>query len=138
MSPEKQQIIKKFAVEILGCGCPDKVFQTIDDEIITFPFVKNLVIQRIVIGNRLLIYLFPCPAIEGAIRSLPQLIEEGTAERDRQNYNRFRLVVYGVDNDARTLQLQSCCKIFTDSDDRLFLHVLDHKQVRELLPHTAV
>ena len=133
MVTENKRIIKKFAVEILGCGCPDEVFHTIETEIIAFPFVEMTEIQRILIGNRLLIYLIECPEDESMKMVLPKLIQEGTAERDMKGYNRFRLVVYGKQCDIIAEKIRSLCTPYTNNDNRFFLHVQDWETVNEML-----
>jgi len=84
--------LKGFVQETLGCGCPEEVFEEIQ---VGSHRVEGYwdEVTRIVIGNRLLIYVIH-PETENDLSDRIELIGlAGKADRDANLYNRFRLVV---------------------------------------------
>ncbi|MDD4882109.1 MAG: hypothetical protein PHR30_09835 [Gallionellaceae bacterium] len=119
MTPHDHQAIAEFARNALGCGCEEAVFRSIsldsgrlaDDPV---PFA------RIVIGQRLLIYLVRAVPGRPWPDRLPALAEAGRRERDAQAYNRFRLVL--ADGDASALAPLFVAA--TGADEKAHLHVV--------------
>ena len=75
--------IKRFAKEVLGCGCPEEVFKDIEYEQKIGRLNGACHVDRILIGRRLLIYIFRPDQHPQWKRLLPELIEEGKKERDQ-------------------------------------------------------
>ncbi|WP_457571805.1 hypothetical protein [Desulfovulcanus sp.] len=115
--------IKRFAREVLGCGCPEEVFKDIEYDQKVSKLNDTCHVDRILIGRRLLIYLLRLDEYPELKEILPELIKEGKKERDRNSYNRFRLVV--VTDDPELSRFSA--KIFETIswlDEKIHLHVV--------------
>lgn len=132
---QKHQSIKRFAVEILGCGCPDEVFQTVETGTTTISTLTTFQPDRILIGNRLLIYLAPVDSDTELPILLPDLIKAGTEERDSKGYNRFRLVLYTEDKDFDAAGTDFLFSSLAGVDDRLFLHIIEKQALSDIFEH---
>ncbi len=128
----KDQCIKRFAVEMLGCGCPDEVFRTIETGKAEIPGPDGSAIARILIGNRLLIYLVPVKTQTNLPALLSDYITTGTEERDSKGYNRFRLVLVAENSNFDDTEAASLFSTIAHGDDRLFLHTIEQKELSEL------
>ncbi len=113
--------VKYFIQKILGCGCPENVFEHI--ECYNNVKIDNIILKsKINIGNRLLVYIFEINDTEYLAHILPILIKEGGRERD-SGFNRFRLVLSTKSiNEIK----QKADILFTemDKDDKVHLHVV--------------
>lgn len=132
---QKHQCIKDFAVEMLGCGCPDEVFQTIETGKADIGPLPESAISSILIGNRLLIYLVSVDRQTELSALLPELIKAGTGERDRKGYNRFRLVLVTEDEAFDGGGAAFLFSSMSNGDDRLFLHILEKEKLRQLFEY---
>jgi len=132
---QKHQCIKHFAVEVLGCGCPEEVFQTIETGKIDIAGPAGSDIARILIGNRLLIYLVPVSRKTELAALLADFIKTGTSERDSKGYNRFRLVLVTEDSDFDRAGAAFLFSTLVHGDDRLFLHTVEKENLSELLEY---
>lgn len=129
----QREVVKEFAVDVLGCGCPDEVFQTIETSSFVVPELSNILVSRIVIGNRLLIYLAPDNK-EMPIKTLfQQLVPLGKNERDESGYNRFRLVVYADEFSFDPAEASLLFSTFVKNDDRIFFHTVEKRSLSHLL-----
>lgn len=89
-------IVKQFARQVLGCDCPDEVFEEITWE-------RDLpspagggdlgVAVRLDVGHRLLVHVVVADQTSTLQRGFPALVRAGIAERDAGGYNRVRFVV---------------------------------------------
>lgn len=130
-----KEIIKSFAVGLLGCGCGSEVFESI--EVSPETFGRDLPAgKRILIGGRLLIYLVPW---SGGAASAPlrELMRRGRNERDRNGYNRFRLVLAADRPGELGEPAAGMLASLTGGDDKLHIHVLpaDNELVSTLLKY---
>lgn len=119
----RNEKITAFVRDVLGCGCPDEVFNKIE--------VSNIELDpdmaaatRIVIGDTLLIYILPDHAIEVVAGNLGKLITLGKQDRDSHSYNRFRLVVSCSDNKGLEEQVSTMFSITAAGDEKLHIHFL--------------
>ena len=80
-----------LAKELLGCTCPDEVFNKIESH----PLKEHDGL-KINIGNRLLIYLVDSDKQPKLQEKLASIIEQGVIERNQKGYNRFRLVIHNL------------------------------------------
>ncbi len=120
---KEREAIKQFVQKTLGCGCPEEVFKII--EYLDNVSSGNLIIRRkINIGNRLLVYIFDLTKDAISEEILPLLLKSGKEERDRNKYNRFRLVL-AVD-DAGSIE-KNIFDLFDkiNTDEKIHLHVID-------------
>ena len=115
--------VKNFVQQTLGCGCPEPVFQSMLTETFTLDEVPSLLIRRLLIGRRLLVYLVH-PGNTGTVPTdlLAALTACGREERERCGYNRLRLVV--ITEEGRHRELEGLFSALQGDDDRLFLHIL--------------
>jgi hypothetical protein len=114
--------IKAFAQHTLGCGCPEEVFQHIECE-------SNIrrdgvhIAYKIIIGNRLLIYIFTVDTPDSLKDLLPRLVDIGKRERDSSGFNRFRLVLAEDDVDDIRQKGEQLFNALT-RDEKIYLHIL--------------
>ena len=114
--------IENFARNILGCDCPDEVFDVIECDRGN-PDTDGYAV-RISIGGRLLVYVVEADDMDVVRKTLPRMLRAGKTERDEKKMNRFRAVVSTDEVEA----LEGAAKrIFEDSgqkDEKVHLHVL--------------
>ncbi len=117
--------IKHFVQEVLGCSCPEEVFNKIDYE----KEIDGISGGKINVGDRLLIYIIPMDGksnIQGVINSA---LERGVEERDKKGLNRFRLVLVS----SRPEELRSSAEHAFDSsghtDEKTHLHIVSESDV---------
>jgi hypothetical protein len=117
--------IKAFVQGVLGCGCAEEVFKTIESRHAKKGDVRY---DRINIGNRLLIYVFRADDPEFIEKELPGMLLTGMKERDGGGFNRFRLVL-ATDVPAAGVAAMTAYKKTGLADDRLFIHVVHPAQI---------
>jgi hypothetical protein len=123
-TPDEAGTIESFVREGLGCGCPAEVFADIRLERSPETFTGLPIDCLVRIGGRLLIGVCARPARRRLERRLSELIRMGRQLRDRDHFNRFRLVVTS-DQPGETMRaLSEPFSNDIDSDDRLHLHVV--------------
>ena len=120
--------IKRFVQEILGCSCPEEVFNQIDYQ----EEGDGILGRKVTVGNRLLIYIIIMDRkfnIQGVIHSA---LEQGVEERDKKGLNRFRLVLVA----SRPDELRSSAERTFDSsgytDDKTHLHIVNESEVESI------
>jgi hypothetical protein len=117
--------IKQFVQETLGCGCPEEVFNQIEHTK-NEPLEGGLILRdRILIGRRLLVYVYKDTVgeevQEGVMRAL---LTAGVSERDKNNFNRFRLVLLTRTPEDHIELLDRAALVLEEYDDRTFTHVV--------------
>jgi len=130
--------IKSFVIETLGCRCPESVFEQIDyDERSTIPGFDTP-LQRLLIGTRLLIYIFESDDATALQMFLPLLVEKGKAERDHNGYNRLRVVVATDQPQSIQHEAEMLFASLGDVDEKVHLHVLSRcrglDRIRQTVP----
>jgi hypothetical protein len=125
-------VIKSFVRDTLGCTCPDSVFESI--ELVTSKDQEGInEYRRLVIGERLLIYLLDTDSVTDWSRSVLQLSLEGKHERDARALNRFRLVL-GADNPEQIEpQAKTLFDQVIDRDEKMHLHVVSSSALDEVV-----
>lgn len=132
MQFSQHPVIKHFVREILGCTCPDAVFDKIDvvnDQRLPG---EQLGYHRIIVGNRLLIHLPDAVELSRLSGILPSAVLAGIRERDSGKYNRFRLVLMRDDNDDFESQAHLLFANIPGKDDRTHLHVISKRDAEVL------
>ncbi len=118
---EKTGIVN-FAVHVLGCGCDNSVFDSIEktDNAILNCGVK--IRKKIVIGRRLLIYIADACDIRSS--DVQAVVLEGVAERDSMGYNRLRLAI--VTPHVSDLAAGYLCEFgcMQGKDERVHIHIV--------------
>jgi hypothetical protein len=121
--------IEHFVRGTLGCQCPDEVFQSVSiDPLRTADGAIGY--TRLLVGNRLLIYILDTPAVRVAGGALTDLVACGRRERDERGYNRFRLVIAGDEPAFAGSAVQNAFDEAAGNDERAHLHCVP----RTLLP----
>lgn len=131
MNPADRQSIEHFVRTTLGCHCPDEVFQSIVIE--RAPTARDaLPCTRLVIGNRLLIYILETPSAEATAAAVSKLTTQGRTERNAKQYNRFRLIIVSAHPTQVLDDASTSFAGVVGNDQRAHLHVLATDQ----LPYT--
>lgn len=117
-----KDMIKSFAQNTLGCGCPEEVFQHITCESNIRLDGLNIA-YKIIIGNRLLIYVFTIDTQDSLKDILPRLVDIGKRERDSSGFNRFRLVLAADNHDSLRQKGENLFNAL-EKDEKIHLHIL--------------
>ena len=123
--------IKKFVRQVLGCTCPDKVFEQIEDLRTVSSASPHT--RSITIGDRLLIYIWEVNEIERFKKNFLAMLAAGRKERDEQGLNRFRAVL-SVDEMIHGIATEADLHFsrFVGRDDRMHLHVISGSVLHNL------
>ncbi len=120
----RNEKITAFVRDVLGCGCPDEVFNKIEVSNIEFdPDMETA--TRIVIGDTLLIYILPDTPVAIVTSKIGKLIAAGKQDRDLHGYNRFRLVLHSYDNQALEEDVLGLFSAIAAKDTKLHLHFVE-------------
>lgn len=117
--------IKKFVQDVLGCGCSEDVFETIVASEIK---VSGMDCIRLNIGNRLLVYLLNASEVDFVPGDLGEIFRTGKADRDSNNFNRFRLAL-STENPGATGKAARAAFITVPRDEKIHLHILKSKDI---------
>lgn len=113
--------VRAFVREVLGCRCPEDVFENVECRENPGSSCGVPLRYKISVGGRLLIYVIEADDVRDFMEALPLVIGEGTAERDRRGFNRFRLVVASEGAEGARAALG---RVKTP-DDRVHLHAVE-------------
>lgn len=121
------EAIKAFTREILGCDCPDEVFDKVVCEDDVQINSELTLFYRINIGDKLLIYILVLNQTNKLGTELPELIDAGEKERNDRGFNRFRLVLVSehpdvIKDDAHKLFEQ------LGKDEKIHLHIVSRNE----------
>ena len=122
LSSGMKETIKSFAVDLLGCGCSGEVFDSI--EVSGENFGQDCGGTRILIGRRLLIYIVPWSDRIVVPDDIDLLVHRGKEERDRNGYNRFRLVLTADRADELREKNGDLLQSLVRGDEKLHVHIL--------------
>lgn len=121
--------VKNFVQNVLGCGCPEKVFEYIDcQEDVN---ISDITLKRkINIGNKLLVYIIEIDKIEYLGTVLAGLISKGKQERDGKGFNRLRIVLA---NEKPAEITKKANAFFTElnADEKIHLHIVSLTELAE-------
>ena len=120
--------IEQFAKQVLGCACPDEVFEHIEYREV----VGDIALRKITIGDRLLIYLADFDGVPSPERLVETTLRDGIAERNARGLNRFRLVLLTADPRPSDDAWQAMLQASPDWDDKVHLHMVDVEQAMRL------
>jgi hypothetical protein len=132
VNPADAKAIELFVRSTLGCQCPDEIFSDI-----TITHARNpdsdLTYTRLVIGNRLLIYVLDARHSSALPLEVTTLAARGRADRDTDRLNRFRLVLTSDCPDEAKASVDAAFSSASGHDDHAHLHVVGADQVPRLL-----
>ena len=114
--------IKKFVQNVLGCKCPDKVFEQIEDRYLLPSSSTHS--RSITIGGRLLIYVWEVDGQGDLQEGLHAMLEAGQKERDARGLNRFRAVLSVETPHTVTSRANKYFSLFEGRDDRMHIDVV--------------
>jgi len=118
----ERERIKRFAIDILGCGCEESVFESIDVwEDFTLACGVELS-KKILIGKRLLIYI--ADVDKCAPDMVAAVIADGLKERETHCYNRLRLVIVTPGVEKHLLPYSDAFDRVKGRDDRTHIHIV--------------
>lgn len=128
MASGDNEKIKVFVKDTLGCGCPEKVFEKIDvSKLSTAGHEQE--IARIVVGDTLLIYIIsPEPSVD-FVDSVEAIGLAGKVDRDANNYNRFRLVVAGFEDDEQQDKVSGLFSRLFENDEKMHVHFVNQEMI---------
>ena len=123
--------IKDFVQNTLGCTCPDKVFEHIEDRQVASASSPHT--RSIIIGGRLLVYIWEVRGSKDLHENLLALLEAGRNARDERGLNRFRavLAVDGTTNHVE-IEARSYFSQFAGKDDHMHLHVVSSATLKDV------
>jgi hypothetical protein len=116
--------IKTFVINKLGCNCPSEVFNIIERQK-DIQLDQNINLNyKINIGNRLLIYIMEINDEEFLRQNLLKIVAHGIDERNKNNFNRFRLVIISNDIDEMNKSGQRLLNTILKMDQKVHLHIV--------------
>lgn len=123
--------LKAFVKNTLGCGCPEKVFEKIDvSKHLAVEYGKE--ITRIVVGDTLLIYIINPEPSGNFVDSVESIGLAGKNDRDTNNYNRFRLVVSGFEDEVQQGKVAGRFSVLFNTDEKMHIHFVNQELVNGL------
>ena len=121
--------IEHFAKQVLGCSCPHEMFDDVDYRLV----VGNAgPLRKIIVGDRLLIYIVDFDRAPSAACLIKEALCEGVVERNERGLDRFRLVLLTADPDVSDDAWQAMVRALPQCDDRVHLHMIDVKDAADL------
>ena len=109
--------IKPFVQNILQCGCPDEVFELIE-------YSPDTTMDKILIGQKLLIYVIKTINIKNLDEVIQNLCISGIQERNKNLYNRFRLVILSNPDSNIANHIKSIFASIPGRDEKVHLHLI--------------
>lgn len=128
LTEQERDEIEAFVRGTLGCQCPTEVFESI--------LVESQAGQegeprhtRLLIGQQLLIFVAGASQADRTAPAVAALARAGTAERNDEGYNRFRLVQPAPASEA----VQQAFRAVIDGDNKAHLHFVPAGDIPEPL-----
>lgn len=128
----RREVVEHFVRDVLGCECPDSVFDTIHVRTDARELGGIALRTAIDVGGRLLFCVAESDDAERISRSLDDVFRAGRAIRDRDGLHRFRLVIATDDAAAALPVLATAFENLHGKDDRQHLHVVERDDARDL------
>ena len=117
--------IKHFVQEILGCSCPEEVF----NKIVYQKEGDGISGRKVTVGDRLLIYIVTMDGKSNTRAVIHSVMERGVEERDKKGFNRFRLVLVASRPDVVRSSAELAFKSSGYADEKTHLHVVNESDV---------
>lgn len=122
----ENEVIKRFAIDVLGCGCDDSVFNSIEQNR-SYRLPSGITLSsRILIGGKLLIYIADNNTVSPA--DLKAVVRDGLEERNSSGYNRLRVVIKTESPETDASRYSKSFNDITVRDDKTHLHVLSRSE----------
>ena len=123
-SPVPDPALIRFVRDVLGCGCPDEVLQSITVTRGRLAPEVGSDIARLDAGGQLLVYVVQVSSTEPLDALVPAALETGLGDRDGHGFNRFRLVLATADPGGTEAAAREAFGSYELPDDRVHLHVV--------------
>lgn len=117
--------IKNFVRNILGCTCPDNVFEQIDDQQVSSSISPHT--RSITIGGKLLLYIWEVGSPDQLEEGIPAILAAGKEARNELGLNRFRAILVTGDPSTIKSRADLCFSQFSDLDEKMHLHVISRQ-----------
>ncbi|MBN2428868.1 MAG: hypothetical protein JXK94_11085 [Deltaproteobacteria bacterium] len=118
--------LKAFVQEVLGCGCPEEVFENMSCRKEYFSKTEGTLID---VGGRLLVFLWQMTDSTEVLEELKDILKAGLAKRDTQGFNRLRLVLL-AENTAQSMpDPQAKFLELIAKDTKVHFHILKPETV---------
>jgi hypothetical protein len=117
--------IKHFVREILGCSCPEEVFNKIDCQ----KESSGIPERKVTVGDRLLVYIITMDGKSDIQGVISPALARGVEERDNKGFNRFRLVLVALHPDALRSSAERAFEGSGYTDEKTHLHVVNESDV---------
>ena len=124
----RNENIKVFVRQTLGCDCPEKVFEHIDCQHDIKLNNDISLSYKINIGNRLLIYIIEANDSNFVKSNLSTLVYVGKNERDKRGLNRFRLVIVSDKTNEIKQVAHNMFEVLEDKDEKVHLHIVNKNE----------
>jgi hypothetical protein len=123
-------VVKRFVREVVGCTCPDEVFNRVEVKPGGSAIRSCSADYEINVGGRLLIALSSDPIEVFSPARLEKVMAEGRSARDAGKFNRFRFIVQAANAPEVEKQLLRSFEVLAAKDEKTHLHVIG----REVVP----
>jgi hypothetical protein len=120
--------IKRFVQEILGCSCPEDVFNNIDYQYDD----DGMSGRKVTVGDRLLIYIINMERKSNIQNVINSALVQGVEERDKKGLNRFRLVIVASCPDELCSLVEHAFDSSGYTDEKTHLHIVNESDVENL------
>jgi len=117
--------IKHFVQETLGCSCPEEVF----NKIVYQKEGDGIAGSKVTVGDRLLIYIITMDGKSNTRAVINSAMERGVEERDKNRFNRFRLVLVASHPDVLRSSAELAFESSGYADEKTHLHVVNESDV---------
>jgi hypothetical protein len=119
--------LMKFVRKTLGCTCPDEILKRIEYQTGVGIEDDLLLDYEINVGNRLLIYVVRTDETDSLSFILSRLVRLGMHKRNRDGFNRLRLVLLTQRPTLLAKEASGIFQSFDTTDEKVHLHVVDTK-----------
>ncbi|MCW8847569.1 MAG: hypothetical protein OQK19_02375 [Sedimenticola sp.] len=126
ITPLPSQAIEPFVRECLGCACPAEVFAELESDI---RVLSGIQYQRLLAGQRLLVYLILDEDCLNRADLLSQLHRQGVAERNSAGYNRLRIVLPAELGESIRSELIARFADLAEGDQKVHLHFVPQERL---------
>lgn len=117
-----KDVIKHFAIDVLGCGCDHSVFNSIEVTADACLPCGVRLTKKILIGGRLLIYIAAAECC--APGEVEAVVRDGLSERNANGYNRLRLVIVSPGAGSMKDSYIEAFNRITAKDERCHIHIV--------------
>lgn len=131
---ENEKMIEEFVRGPLGCNCPAKVFEQIEQIDSPAEFEDLASTNLVKIGGLLLLLTLKVDDWQQLQSQLESIFKRGINLRDSIGYSRFRLVVATADAKHAEQSLKQQFDTFSELDEKIHLHVITPEE----LPYTNI